>query len=257
MDEDLGAPPAGAIAIADLCRAHALRFTWDEAGAPVHRPSGDPDLEPWEADPAIGRPSFRPRCAISKPPNRRLAASTAEGPSLLPHGDGEDDFARGARCMRASAHGTGSGDARFHRRRQQCRLRFSCRRAGAFRVEGRFHALSSRWRSDEKAPGETRTVVKIDAASLTTDHTSWIEDLKGPDFFGRPRYPIRLHVLHGGGRSAPGVLSIPGRKLDAARRDVIARQPTGLIPAPEQTGTGCSTMKAAAELDRTAFGMDA
>ena len=69
MDEDLGAACRRAIAIpSDLCRAHALRFTWDEAARQFIGHLAIPDLEPWEADPGY-------RAAELPAPVRNLEAA--------------------------------------------------------------------------------------------------------------------------------------------------------------------------------------
>lgn len=155
----------------------------------------------------------------------------------------------------ASAHAAEAATRVFIVDGNNARLRFSCDVLGLSEVEGAFTRFVAMVAIDEKAPGETRTVVKIDAASLTTDHTSWIEDLKGPDFFDVARYPIVDFTSFTAVVEAPGVLSIPGKlTLRGVTQPVSLRVEYQL---PEQTGTGYGTMKAAAELDRTAFGMDA
>ena len=155
----------------------------------------------------------------------------------------------------ASAHAAEAATRVFIVDGNNARLRFSCDVLGLSEVEGAFTRFVAMVAIDEQAPGETRTVVKIDAASLTTDHTSWIEDLKGPDFFDVTRYPIVDFTSFTAVVEAPGVLSIPGKlTLRGVTQPVSLRVEYQL---PEQTGTGYGTMKAAAELDRTAFGMDA
>lgn len=155
----------------------------------------------------------------------------------------------------ASAHAAEAATRVFIVDGNNARLRFSCDVLGLSEVEGAFTRFVAMVAIDEQAPGETRTVVKIDAASLTTDHTSWIEDLKGPDFFDVARYPIVDFTSFTAVVEAPGVLSIPGKlTLRGVTQPVSLRVEYQL---PEQTGTGYGTMKAAAELDRTAFGMDA
>ncbi len=69
MDDDLGAACRRALAVPrDLCRAHALRFTWDEAARQFIGHLAIPDLEPWEADPGY-------RAAEISLPARNLEAA--------------------------------------------------------------------------------------------------------------------------------------------------------------------------------------
>ena len=140
----------------------------------------------------------------------------------------------------SSAHAAEAATRVFIVDGNNARLRFSCDVLGLSEVEGAFTRFVAMVAIDEKAPGETRTVVKIDAASLTTDHTSWIEDLKGPDFFDVTRYPIVDFTSFTAVVEAPGVLSIPGKlTLRGVTQPVSLRVEYQL---PEQTGTGYGTM---------------
>jgi len=134
-------------------------------------------------------------------------------------------------------------------------LSFSCDVLGLSEVEGAFTRFIAMVAIDEEAPGETRTVVMIDATSLTTERQSWTEDLKGPDFFDVARYPMVDFSSFTALVQEPGVLNVPGHlTLRGVTRPVTLRVRYRL---PDLAGTGLGHMEARAEIDRTAFGMDA
>ena len=164
-------------------------------------------------------------------------------------------FFRVALAACASAHAADAAPRIFIVDGNNARLRFSCDVLGLSEVEGAFTRFVAMVAIDEQAPGETRTVVKIDATSLTAERKSWIEDLKGPDFFDVARYPMVDFSSFTAVVEAPGVLNIPGKlTLRGVTQPVSLRVEYRL---PEETGTGLGSMTAVAEVDRTAFGMDA
>lgn len=135
------------------------------------------------------------------------------------------------------------------------RLNFSCDVLGLSEVEGAFTRFVAMVAIDEAAPGETRTVVMIDATSLTTERKAWTEELKGRDFFDVARHPMVDFSSFTAVVQEPGVLNVPGHlTLRGVTRPVTLRVRYRL---PDLAGTGLGHMEASAEIDRTAFGMDA
>ncbi|BCW87997.1 Protein YceI [Alphaproteobacteria bacterium SO-S41] len=134
------------------------------------------------------------------------------------------------------------------------KLTFNCAVLGMMDVEGAFTRFVAMVAIDESAPGEARTVVRVDAGSLTTDETDWIEDLKGPDFFDVTRYPLFDFNSFGAEVVSPGVLRVSGTlTLKGISRPVTLKVRYRL---PDAAG-GAAHLQAQGELDRTEFGMDA
>jgi polyisoprenoid-binding protein YceI len=135
------------------------------------------------------------------------------------------------------------------------KLTFRCAVLGMVDVEGAFTRFVAMVAIDEAAPGEARTVVRVDAASLTTDETRWLDDLRGPDFFHVAQYPMFDFNSFGAEVLAPGLLRLTGTlTLRGVSRPVTLRVRYRL-PAPD--GDGEALLDASAEVDRTQFGMDA
>lgn len=133
-------------------------------------------------------------------------------------------------------------------------LNFSCDVMGMVPVDGAFTRFIAVITIDDEAPGEARAVVKVDADSLTTDETGWIEDLKGPDFFNVAKYPEFDFASETTTVEGPGKLRIQGALTVRG-----ISQPVTLhvrYEAPDAPG-GPAAVTAESEIDRTEFGMDA
>jgi polyisoprenoid-binding protein YceI len=133
-------------------------------------------------------------------------------------------------------------------------LNFSCDVMGVMPVEGAFTRFIAVISIDDEAPQDARVVVKVDADSLVTDETDWIEDLKGPDFFNVGAYPEFDFASHTATIEGEGLLRIDGAlTLRGQSRPVTLHV---RYQAPDAPG-GPATISAEGDLDRTQFGMDA
>ncbi len=133
------------------------------------------------------------------------------------------------------------------------RLTFSCDVLGMVPMEGAFTRFVALIALDVDAPTRTRAVVTVDAASMVLSDPDWTDDLKGPGFFDVAHFPQFGFHSDSAKVVEPGLLSVSGTLvLRATSRPVVLH----VRYAPE-TGAAPTTMQAAAEVDRSEFGMDA
>lgn len=132
-------------------------------------------------------------------------------------------------------------------------LNFSCDVMGVMTVEGAFTRFIAVITIDDEAPQDARAVVKVDANSLTTDETDWIEDLKGPDFFNVATYPEFDFASQTTTVEGPGLLRIVGAlTLRGESHPVTLRV---RYQTPDAPG-GPAAITAEGEINRSQFGMD-
>jgi polyisoprenoid-binding protein YceI len=133
-------------------------------------------------------------------------------------------------------------------------LNFSCDVMGVMPVEGAFTRFIAVITIDDEAPGDARAVVKVDANSLTTNETDWIEDLKGPDFFNVAVHPEFDFASHTTTVEGPGLLRIVGALTLRGESHPVTLHVR--YQTPDAPG-GPAAVTAEGEIDRTEFGMDA
>lgn len=133
-------------------------------------------------------------------------------------------------------------------------LQFSCDVMGVMPVEGAFTRFIAVITIDETRPQDARAVVKVDANSLQTDELDWVADLKGPDFFDVAAYPEFGFASYAAFVEGPGLLRLDGMlTLRGQSKPVSLRV---RYEAPDAPG-GPAEISADAEVERSAFGMDA
>lgn len=133
------------------------------------------------------------------------------------------------------------------------RLTFSCNVLGMLPMEGSFTRFVALVTLDPEAPADTRAVVTVDAASMVLSDPEWTEDLKGPGFFDVAHFPQFGFRSESTKVVEPGLLSVSGTLVLRG----IARPVVLQVRYDAAAGTAPTSMRAAAEVDRSEFGMDA
>lgn len=133
-------------------------------------------------------------------------------------------------------------------------LNFSCDVMGLMSMEGGFTRFIAVISIDDDAPGEARAVVKVDANSLTTEETDWIEDLRGPDFFNVASYPEFDFASHSAVVEGPGLIRLNGALTLRGQTHPVSLR---VRYQASDLASGAAAITAEGEVDRTQFGMDA
>ncbi len=134
------------------------------------------------------------------------------------------------------------------------KLNFNCGAMGLMDIGGGFTRFIAVISIDDEAPEEARAIVKVDANSLTSTDSEWLEDMRGPDFFDVAAHPQFDFASHHATVEGPGRIRLDGvLNLRGVSKPVSLH----VTYKTSKAADGPAQVEAEGEVDRTAFGMNA